>query len=161
MNQHKQVKSSSIFLIELICAIFFFSLASAVCVQIFVKAHIMSQSSQKKNFAISECSSIAEILTTADSMTHIKERLDALYPASDQSAFPSVTLYYDENFEPCTVSSGAYRLTFIIQDISQTISKDAEAFRTIEALITFKETDSLEQIYTQDIVHHFAQEVRP
>ena len=36
-------KRSSLFLLELIIAILFFSLTSAVCVQIFVRAHLISR----------------------------------------------------------------------------------------------------------------------
>ena len=42
-------KRSSLFLLELIIAILFFSLTSAVCVQIFVRAHLISRQTQELN----------------------------------------------------------------------------------------------------------------
>ena len=38
---------SALFLMELIFSILFFALASAVCVQLFVKAHLLSVSTQE------------------------------------------------------------------------------------------------------------------
>lgn len=45
-------KRSSLFLLELMIAILFFCLASAVCVQIFVKAHTISRETQELNTAL-------------------------------------------------------------------------------------------------------------
>ena len=45
-------KRSSLFLLELIIAILFFSLTSAVCVQIFVRAHLISRQTQELNTAL-------------------------------------------------------------------------------------------------------------
>ena len=41
--QRKPAKRSSLFLLELIIAILFFCLASAVCVRFFVRSHVMEQ----------------------------------------------------------------------------------------------------------------------
>ncbi len=42
MNKRNRAQASSLFLLELTMAILFFSIASAVCVQIFVKSRAMS-----------------------------------------------------------------------------------------------------------------------
>ena len=44
--------SSSLFLMELIIAILFFSLASTVCIQLFVKAHLLTEKSVNINQSI-------------------------------------------------------------------------------------------------------------
>ena len=49
-------KRSSLFLLELMIAILFFCLASAVCVQIFVKAHTTSRETQELNTALEKVS---------------------------------------------------------------------------------------------------------
>ena len=49
-------KRSSLFLLELIIAILFFSLTSAVCVQIFVRAHLISRQTQELNMALEKVS---------------------------------------------------------------------------------------------------------
>ena len=45
-------KRSSLFLLELIIAILFFSLTSAVCVQFFARAHQISRQTQELNAAL-------------------------------------------------------------------------------------------------------------
>ena len=43
---------SSLFLMELILVILFFAVAGSICVQIFVKAHLLSQSSSDLNLSL-------------------------------------------------------------------------------------------------------------
>ena len=57
---------SGIFLMEIIIAILFFALVSAVCLQIFVKAHGMSSRTAELNLAVSLTSSMAELAQDAD-----------------------------------------------------------------------------------------------
>ena len=57
---------SSLFLIELIIAILFFSLGSAVCVQAFVKAHTVTAQAQDLSFASSTVSSAASVVKYTD-----------------------------------------------------------------------------------------------
>ena len=49
-------KRSSLFLLELIIAILFFSLTSAVCVQFFARAHQISRQTQELNAALEKVS---------------------------------------------------------------------------------------------------------
>ena len=160
MNQPKQIKSSSIFLLELILAIAFFSIASAVCVQIFVKSHLLSKSAQSLNFAVSESSSIAEILTTVSTIEQIPARLCSIYPNADIDAFPIVTLYYAQDFASCDKSNANYQLTISLQDLASSISKDTKAYSTFQALISFKNVISQEEIYALNVTHHCSQEVK-
>ncbi len=51
---------ASLFLMELIMSILFFSLSAAVCVQLFVKSHALSQQSLKLNYAVIASESLAE-----------------------------------------------------------------------------------------------------
>lgn len=51
---------SGLFLMEMILSILFFSLSSAVCVQLFVKSHLISQRSVDLNRAVEYCQNIAE-----------------------------------------------------------------------------------------------------
>ncbi len=51
---------SSLFLMELIIAIFFFSLASAVCVRLFVGAHKLAEKSVNLNHAVNWTQNVAE-----------------------------------------------------------------------------------------------------
>jgi len=145
MNQQKQVKSSGIFLLELILAIFFFSLASAVCVQIFVKASLLSRQSTTLYFAVNECSALAEQISVSGSMEQMN--------LSD--------LYYDENYSPCNANESTYRLHITWKDLSPGITDTDSSFHTLSVSLVFEETGGNGQIYNLEIIHHFAQEVRP
>ena len=59
---YKKTSRSSLFLMELIMSILFFSLAAAVCVQLFVQSHTLSKSSVELNHGVVECESMAEYI---------------------------------------------------------------------------------------------------
>lgn len=161
MQSQKHVRSSGIFLIELILAIFFFSLASAVCVQIFVKSHLLSRDSERLSHAVNECCSVAEVLTCAESLDAAIAQLQILYPQMQAAAW-SVSNCYDTEFNPCSQKDAAYQLTVTINDISGTFSDNAgTALSTYEARLAFKEYTSDTVIYSLTVSHHIAKEVQP
>ena len=57
---------ASLFLIELILAILFFSLGSAICVRIFTQAALISKSAADLSFASSQVSSAASVIRFSD-----------------------------------------------------------------------------------------------
>ena len=69
MVRRNRARSSSLFLMELIIAILFFSVFSAVCVQFFVKSHLLSNDANALTHAVNECASTAEMIHTADDLT--------------------------------------------------------------------------------------------
>lgn len=96
MVRKNRPRASGLFLMELILAILFFSLASAACVQIFVKAHLVSVESQALNHAVNECVSAAETF--------------AAIP-EDTLAAGTVSTYYDEEFKLCEAKEAVYVMT--------------------------------------------------
>ena len=66
MARKTRVRRSSIFLLELIIAILFFSVLSAVCTQVFVKARDLSQEAQLLSEAVCICSNSAELVRSAE-----------------------------------------------------------------------------------------------
>ncbi len=54
---------SSLFLMELIIALLFFSLASTVCIRLFVNAHALSNQTVDQNFAVNYAQNMAEAFT--------------------------------------------------------------------------------------------------
>lgn len=74
MEQRKTSRSGML-LLELMMAILIFSLAAAVCIQVFVKAHDLSGRAEDLVQGVNSCGSAAEILRTADSL---QEGLDLL-----------------------------------------------------------------------------------
>ena len=59
-------RRSSLFLMELMIAILFFALASAVCVRFFVKSHTLNTESQNLSHATNIATSVAEIVRTQE-----------------------------------------------------------------------------------------------
>ena len=102
----KPVRRSSLFLMELILAIFFFILASAVCVRFFVKAHTLEQESMDLNHAVTAASSVAEIVRSQDEPFAFLEKQFPL-GASGSNTF---TVFYDSSRQLCGESEAIYRL---------------------------------------------------
>lgn len=102
MNKAKS--RTSLVLMELVITILFFSLASAVCVQLFVRAHLIAKETKKLNEAISITQSIAEVMNGTDgSLRSIKE-----YFASANGDDDYFVIYYDENFKETDDYENAY-----------------------------------------------------
>ena len=80
MRQTKGPRTSSLFLLELIFSLFFFAVASALCVRIFVRAHVLSRDARALNYGIAACSDAAGITGGADSARAAAEALLLLYP---------------------------------------------------------------------------------
>lgn len=108
-SQKNRARSSSLFLMELILAILFFSVASAVCVQFFVKSHLLNLDSNILTHSVNECSGVAEIITTADSLTDSLALLQNQYPDGKYTDL-SFQIYYDEVFSACAEASAVYTL---------------------------------------------------
>lgn len=56
-----KTSKSSLFLMELIIAILFFAMASAVCIQLFVKSHLLGNTTAEENHALLLCQNLSEI----------------------------------------------------------------------------------------------------
>lgn len=91
---------------ELMIAILFFSLASAVCVQLFVKSHLLTREAADLNQAVSQAQSAAEVIrTTYCSSSAVSEFLpDAVV---DTHGF---RLYYDSEWNFCKKEDAKYLL---------------------------------------------------
>ncbi len=153
MIRKNRPRSSSLFLMELILAILFFSIASAVCVQFFVKSHLLSRDSNALNHAANECSSVAEVLDTTETVADCITVLNQLYPdgtypdASQDGGSPEarIKIYYDKNFLPCSAESSMYTLSLYIQHSGQMMIADMEFCN--------KDSDELFDLHTE---HHIA-----
>ena len=58
---------SGLFLLEIMIAILFFAMVSAVCLRSFARAHTLSQEASDMNQAMSHIENVAELLKSADS----------------------------------------------------------------------------------------------
>lgn len=103
MNR-QPTRRSSLFLTELIIAILFFSLASTVCVRIFVKSHTLEQESIQLNHAVSAASSVAEIFRNQENPFEI---LKKQYPdgIKDDNHY---RFFYDKDWSLCDKNKAIY-----------------------------------------------------
>ena len=114
-KQKVDAKSKSgLFLMELIIAICFFSVASAVCARLFVTAHSLSKNTVNINTAVRHCRNIAEIYTATggdiSEVTAILEE-DPCYLVTTSGK--DITLLFDSSWTPVTDPEAAFciRLT--------------------------------------------------
>ncbi len=85
MKSTQLPRSSSLFLLELIFSILFFSVASAVCVRVFVRAHTLSHDARALQEAVTLCSNAAEVSGASSSAAQALSSLEALYPEAKTS----------------------------------------------------------------------------
>ena len=97
-------RRSSLFLMELIIAILFFSLASTVCVRIFVKSHTLGQESIQLNHAVSAATSVAEIFRNQENPFDILERQ---YPDGIRND-NNYQFFYSGNWSLCNKEEAIY-----------------------------------------------------
>ena len=124
MKYQRHNNTSSLFLLELILAVLFFSVASALCIQIFTKAHLMSQDARDLNFAVNEVSSMAEQMS--------------------DGTLQGAAAYYDSSYASCEKADAVYVLT-VHYEPEDTLLK---------AHISMDTVADNRNIYTLDVTKH-------
>lgn len=124
MKYQRHNNTSSLFLLELILAVLFFSVASALCIQIFTKAHLMSQDARDLNFAVNEVSSMAEQMS--------------------DGTLQDAAAYYDSSYASCKKADAVYVMT-VHYEPEDTLLKAHISMDTI--------ADN-RNIYTLDVTKH-------
>ena len=133
---------------ELILAVLFFSVASALCIQIFTKAHLMSQDARDLNFAVNEVSSMAEQISAGT--LHSDTAASSDDTASDPStqmpddSLQDAAAYYDSGYASCEKADAVYVLT-VHYEPENTLLKAHISMDTI--------ADN-RNIYTLDVTKH-------
>ncbi|MGN0402003.1 MAG: hypothetical protein ACI4HQ_07045 [Acetatifactor sp.] len=107
---------SSMFLMELIIAILFFSLASAVCIQLFAKSHIISNETVNQNYAISQAQNLAEIWYAAEGDLNQASLL--LQEGSVSEDGSSLILTFDEDWNPLKPNNDTGQPTYFAKLIN-------------------------------------------
>lgn len=157
MTRKSRAKSSSLFLLELILAILIFSIASAICVQFFVKSHLLSRDSRVLELSISEVSSIAEIIYISDSLEDSVNTIVALHTGvsqttsntTNESEQTDLTLYYDQDFNHCTQNEAQYMMQVALGAENHMLSANLEILSS----------ETLESIYSLNVSHHLQRRV--
>lgn len=104
MNGKKS--KSSLFLIEMLIAIFFFALAAIVGTRLFALSQVMAKESSELNFAVSECASLAEVFEACKG--DINAMSEIVGGSLDEKY---ITIFYDENWqEKDEITDSAYRI---------------------------------------------------
>ena len=148
MKYQRHNNISSLFLLELILAVLFFSVASALCIQIFTKAHLMSQDARDLNFAVNEVSSMAEQISAGT--LHSDTAASSDDTASDPStqmpddSLQDAAAYYDSSYASCKKADAVYVLT-VHYEPENTLLKAHISMDTI--------ADN-RNIYTLDVTKH-------
>ena len=148
MKYQRHNNISSLFLLELILAVLFFSVASALCIQIFTKAHLMSQDARDLNFAVNEVSSMAEQISAVT--LHSDTAASSDDTASDPStqmpddSLQDAAAYYDSSYASCEKADAVYVLT-VHYEPEHTLLKAHISMDTV--------TDN-RNIYTLDVTKH-------
>ena len=134
MKRKPTANPSSLFLLELIFAILFFSVASAVCVQIFVKSNTLSTQAHDLTQASRRAGDVAELITASTSPDDMKNLLEDAYSDAVNIASENFTIFYDSDFIPC---SPELRQMFFISCLSDIICKGGTDHETEEKNIFF------------------------
>lgn len=148
---NNNARKTGLFLMELIIAILFFSLAAVICIQLFVKSHMISERSIALNHSILLAQNTAEIFyaTNGD-----PEKMASLLGCGESSGTAAVadsdnastlTLFYTDKFDcldPAEAASAVFQ---------QTISLYADSDPAlITCHIVISELSSGDVIYSLD-----------
>ncbi len=136
---------SALFLMELIITIFFFSLASTVCIQLFTKAHLLSKQTVNENEAVIHAQNLAEcFLATEGDIPRIKALLEA---TSSESSKDTILLFFDEEWLACDETGAHYVASLIAHP-------EADGLIAADISVDVCNSDSSDAIYTLKVMHH-------
>lgn len=156
---HTFNRRSSIFLTEMIIAILFFSLVSAMCLRIFSKAQQINDSTRNRTMAVIQAQNAAELiklslsdLAANGSAPHpFEDGIFEEYPKAETRDDGSIAVYFDHNWSHCTKAAACYCM---------------EIFRTGEPrLYTFQigiqdlSSENLPTVYSLEFQMHVPNEI--
>lgn len=123
---------ASLFLMELMISILFFSLSSAVCIQLFVKAHTINETTEDKSKATLIAQDICEYFHHSNGD---KSKILSYYWDYEESA-DSILLYFTESGSPCYNVGAEYVATLTFgQELSfRTLSLEIHCMDDKESL---------------------------
>lgn len=137
---------SSLFLLELTIAIVFFALAAVICIQLFVKAHMLSRESSELNMALLQAQSVAEAYKSVHGDGEKLARvLEATVDETNGVRY-SYFLLFDSNWERVTDKrEAAYMLILSSENGRQMRSASIGVFPLAEG------TDVLHAVYVLNV----------
>ena len=118
-------RRSNLLLMEIILSVLFFTAASTVCLQVFVRASLLEKDTRELDMAVRYVSSAAELLSRPE---HTMEHLRTLYPDAQ--------IEEQEDFQSCQKDESSYEMSI------QFSSQDTH---TIEWIVSI--SDGSKEIY--------------
>lgn len=143
--KRKRASSASLFLMELVVAIMFFTLSASVCITIFVRAHLQSERAKILNRAINLCSDAAELVRTSDSLTDCAANFGVAYEyATSQQTDDGyeIYVYFNDEYLPTPPSELARLETVSVSETATMLNAD----------ISFDDTNGNE-VYSLSVTH--------
>lgn len=137
---------TSLVLMELIITILFFSLASAVCVQLFVRAHLTTKATRELNNAINITQSISEVMNGTDGSI---SSIHSYYETASGDADYFV-VYYDENFnETDDFSNAVYAADVTVDNVGNLhdLNIDFLRIKDYELIYNLQSSKYIRKIY--------------
>ena len=119
--QKRYESKTGLFLIELIIVILFFSIASAICIQIFAKSHLMSRKTINSNHAMFWIQNVTEVFYSENGDL---SKVKSYFPVVDTNHFTSIipefissydnafAIQFDSNWNT-VVSAESHRYTLL------------------------------------------------
>ena len=163
MRQHAR---SSLFLLELIVAICFFSITAAICTRVFAAAHLQSIHTQDLNHAITNAQSAAEACRSTDGTLEALATLfpdeailtDITYttvdsPTEDSKSVDSIStmlLLYDADWNPCSDETDPADASVVYQ-LSVTVTAE-EGLSTAHLTVTKQTNQTV--LFSLDVTIH-------
>lgn len=133
---------SALFLMELIISILFFSLASTVCIQLFAKAHLLSEKSANENNAVIKSQNLAEsFLATNGNLSQMAEIFSG--SANDDT----LELFYNKDWDICSENDAYFKAVL-------TVSLEENGLNKADICIETLEKNNTENIYSLSVLQH-------
>lgn len=134
MNNYRHSKAS-LFLMEIMLNILFFTVLATICLQLFVKAHNLSDSTTILHRATATCTSIAEVYQCS---SNGREMILQIFPEAldlNQNIF----IYFDDQFTACTEKDSTYCASISFDtDLLQTITIEFSTIETSNSIYTLE-----------------------
>lgn len=141
---------SSLFLIEMLFSLLFFSMIAALCIQVFVQSHRLSQKSENLNEAQNLASSLAEVIIASEGNS---SSMRTYFPEAVFSE-DQIFLYYDSDWNLTSEKNSSYALVASLQQKDFTLSG---TISVSENKKNPKEKES--EIYSLSFRHHIPKTV--
>lgn len=106
MSTHKARSKSSLFLMELILVILFFSISAAICMKVFATAKVKTDFSRNVSNATFAAETIAETFKDCDgNLIELAEKFDG------EASGTTLIVYYDNEWNSCKKGNESFVMT--------------------------------------------------